>query len=59
MSAQDVASEVEEKKVDEISEGVSGLVLESFSFTTAAAIIGYVDSKSLHRDEMDQEYLGD
>lgn len=38
-------SEKSKGSVEQLSENVAELYLESFSFTTAAAIIGYVDSK--------------
>ncbi|CCH45205.1 Sm-like protein LSm1 [Wickerhamomyces ciferrii] len=39
------ASEKSKSATDQLSENVAELYLESFSFTTAAAIIGYVDRK--------------
>jgi hypothetical protein len=33
------------EEVEQLSENVADLYLESFSFTTTAAIIGYVDSE--------------
>jgi len=39
------AAEKGKGPVEQLSENVAELYLESFSFTTAAAIIGYVDSK--------------
>jgi U6 snRNA-associated Sm-like protein LSm1 len=41
MSSEERTPEVEKKQEPE--EEVSGLVLENYSFTTAAAIVGYVD----------------
>lgn len=44
------ATEKSKGQVEQLSENVAELYLESFSFTTAAAIIGYVDSKLLIKD---------
>lgn len=45
MSSEDKTPEVEQQKKQEPEGEVSGLVLENYSFTTAAAIVGYVDRK--------------
>lgn len=41
----EVSEKSSKNPAEQLSENVAELYLESFSFTTAAAIIGYVDSK--------------